>query len=168
MAQAAIPAGDVGQWVFLAGVYDGGQWDLYRDGVAISTSGTTSQGAALLSHRGRLEHRCRQLVVNGEGGTGRYFEGQIDDVSIWDTGLSASSESGRTWPRPARPRARPAWSPTTRSTRGPAERPPVDATSNGNTGTLGGINPRGTPDPGRGHHPRPPSVMISPEASVHR
>ena len=26
MAQAAIPASDVGQWVFLAGVYDGTQW----------------------------------------------------------------------------------------------------------------------------------------------
>ena len=86
MAQAAIPASDIGQWVNLVGVYNGTQWILYRDGVQVATSGATTQGALPVSNT--------DWAIGAEGGgTGRFFQGEIDDASIWNVGLSASAVS---------------------------------------------------------------------------
>jgi hypothetical protein len=82
-AQAAIPAGDVGQWVFLAGVYDGAQWDLYRNGVLVGTSGATTQGAVPVSS-------TNWAIGTSGGRVDRFFQGQLADVGIWDVGRSAS------------------------------------------------------------------------------
>ena len=84
IAQVAIPAGDIGQWVNLVGVYNGSQWILYRDGVQVATSGATSQGALPVSN-------TDWAIGAAGGGTGRFFQGEIDDVSIWNVGLSASA-----------------------------------------------------------------------------
>ncbi len=83
LAQAAIPSGDVGQWVFLAGVYNGTQWVLYRDGVQVGASGATTQGALPVSNT--------DWAIGGRGtGMERFFDGEIDDVSIWNVGRSAA------------------------------------------------------------------------------
>src|SRR5690348_66976 len=39
-AATPIPPGDVGQWVHLAGVYDGRRWILYRNGQQVSQQPT--------------------------------------------------------------------------------------------------------------------------------
>lgn len=36
-ASTPVPAGDVGNWVFLAGTWDGANWNLYRDGQLVAT-----------------------------------------------------------------------------------------------------------------------------------
>src|SRR5205807_10279213 len=36
-----MPAGDIGQWVFLAGTYDGSSWNLYRNGVLAGSVAST-------------------------------------------------------------------------------------------------------------------------------
>ena len=58
IAQAAIPAGDVGQWVYLAGVYNGTQWMLYRDGVPGRHVGPDHAGSPA-GQLDRLGHRRR-------------------------------------------------------------------------------------------------------------
>jgi hypothetical protein len=131
VAQAAIPASDIGQWVNLAGVYDGTQWILYRDGVQVGTSGPTTQGALPVNNT--------DWAIGARGtGNERFFKGEIDDVSIWNVGLSPTAVKAAMDAAP---------SPT--STGLVAEylfdetggNTAIDATGNGNNGTLGGINP---------------------------
>lgn len=38
IATAAIPSADIGQWVHLAGVYDGSAWRLYRNGTEVAAT----------------------------------------------------------------------------------------------------------------------------------
>ncbi len=71
----AIPAGDKGTWVHLAGVFDGTSWRLYRDGrLAASTLG--SKGAVPVAGPWAI----------GKAGSSadRYFAGDLDEVRIWD------------------------------------------------------------------------------------
>jgi hypothetical protein len=82
-AQAPIPAGDIGQWIHLAGVYDGTRWILYRNGVQLATSGSTTQGALPVS--------STDWAIGARGtGTERFFKGVIDEVAIYNRGLSPS------------------------------------------------------------------------------
>ncbi len=81
-----------GQWVFLAGVYDGTQWDLYRDGVLVGTSGAMTQGAQETSSLGGFGGgtptvgSANWAIGSSGSGTDRFFQGEIDDASIWDVG----------------------------------------------------------------------------------
>ncbi len=132
LAQVAIPASDIGQWVNLAGVYNGSQWILYRDGVQVATSGATTQGALPVSS-------TDWTIGAGVNGSQRFFQGEIADVSIWNVGLSASAV-----------RSAMATAPTAIDSGLVANYPfdetsgdiAIDATGNGNNGTLGGITIR--------------------------
>ncbi len=78
MARYAIPPGDLGQWVHLAGVYDGSRWILYRNGreVARQTSGVGAlpvDGDWVIGARGDLPER--------------FFRGWIDEVEIFPRAL---------------------------------------------------------------------------------
>ncbi|MCL4400013.1 LamG domain-containing protein [Patescibacteria group bacterium] len=65
------------QWYFLVGTYDGTNVALYVNGVL---QGVNPQSGSIRNSNGNL------LI----SGTGRYFNGQIDDVRIYDRALSAS------------------------------------------------------------------------------
>ncbi|REG37538.1 concanavalin A-like lectin/glucanase superfamily protein [Archangium gephyra] len=72
---ADIPTSDVGRWVYLAGVYDGARWVLYRDGEMMAST----------------PHPLGTFFVDGPwaigargGGRERFFQGDIRDVRIWN------------------------------------------------------------------------------------
>ena len=77
----AIPGGDVGTWVHLAGVYDGTTWRLYRNGVQVGSS-VQAVGAVTVT-----TNWC--IGARGDG-TSRWFAGSIDDVRIYKRALSAA------------------------------------------------------------------------------
>lgn len=70
-----VPPSDVGTWVHLAGVYDGSQWRLYRNG---------EQVASTPSNTGVFHIEAPWAIGARGGGTERFFLGDIRDVSIWD------------------------------------------------------------------------------------
>jgi Concanavalin A-like lectin/glucanases superfamily len=134
-ASAPIPAGDVGQWVFLAGVYDGKQWDLYRNGVLVATSGPTTQGALPVS--------STDWAIGGRGtGTERFFNGQIDDASIWDVGLTAAQVQAGLGALPTGSQSGLMAYYQFNESGGATV---LDATTHGNNGTLGGGNAAAEP-----------------------
>ena len=73
-AVAAIPPGDVGQWVHLAGVYDGRRWILYRNGQVVGQQPTAKGALAVTAH---------WAIGAVGGGTERFFAGRIRQVAIW-------------------------------------------------------------------------------------
>ncbi|BAZ08367.1 LamG domain-containing protein [Calothrix sp. NIES-4071] len=81
LATAPIPQGDIGRWVHLAGVYDGATWRLYRNGVEVSMT-RTARGAIPVNE---------SWAIGARGtGTERFFQGQIDEVRIWNRTRSNS------------------------------------------------------------------------------
>jgi hypothetical protein len=72
-----IPAADLGQWVHLAGVYDGASWRLYRNGVEVNSSPDLEGAVARPGTPWRIG-----ASTNAEDP--RAFVGRIDDVRIWD------------------------------------------------------------------------------------
>src|SRR5262249_49166670 len=134
-AVAAMPAGDIGQWVHLAGVYDGSQWLLYRDGVLAAISGPTTQGALTVS-------ASDWAIGAARSGTERYFQGQIGDVRIWNVGRSSAGVVSDM--ATALPANQPGMLADYRfnETGGTTI---IDATGNRNNGVLGGSNPANAP-----------------------
>ncbi len=81
MAAAAVPAGDIGTFVHLAGVYDGSTWTLYRNGVAVAT---TPNGAVSTTVNANWA-----IGARGGGGS-QLFNGVIDEVRLYQRALSAA------------------------------------------------------------------------------
>jgi uncharacterized repeat protein (TIGR01451 family) len=81
VAAAAVPAGDVGTFVHLAGVYDGSTWTLYRNGVAVAT---TPSGAVSTTVNANWA-----IGARGGGGS-QLFNGVIDEVRLYQRALSAT------------------------------------------------------------------------------
>ena len=68
-----------GQWHHFAGVYDGSNITLYVDGAVDATSTAT----------GTISTNTNNLWIGGNSGnTTRFWDGWIDDVRIYDTGLT--------------------------------------------------------------------------------
>jgi hypothetical protein len=77
-----VPPADIGNWVFLAGTYDGTTWHLYRDGVELGST-TDLTGAIVVSDT--------DWAIGARGtGTERFFQGGIDEVAVFTNGLSAA------------------------------------------------------------------------------
>ncbi len=76
---APIPAGDIGNWVFLTGVFTGSAWQLYADGALVSSTAST-QGAVAVN--------APWTIGASSDGT-RYLDGDIGPVAIYDTALTA-------------------------------------------------------------------------------
>ena len=76
-----VPADDIGQWVYLAGVYDGTAWRLYRNGVEVSS---------LSDDTGSVSVHARWAIGATGAGTIRFFQGSIDEVAIYNRALSAT------------------------------------------------------------------------------
>jgi hypothetical protein len=81
-ASAPIPPGDIDNWVHLAAVYDGMTWRLYRNGEEVNTGGDV--GALAVAEDWAIGARSRA----GAEDVDRYFEGEIDDVRIYQRALS--------------------------------------------------------------------------------
>jgi uncharacterized repeat protein (TIGR01451 family) len=81
VAAAAVPAGDIGTFVHLAGVFDGSTWTLYRNGVAVAT---TPSGAVSTTVNANWA-----IGARGGGGS-QFFNGVIDEVRLYQRALSAA------------------------------------------------------------------------------
>ncbi|MFL7810682.1 MAG: LamG-like jellyroll fold domain-containing protein, partial [Anaerolineae bacterium] len=82
LAQYAIPPGDVGQWVHIAGTRDvgWGAWKLYRNGEWVALSNYTHESDEVFN---------TSLTVGARGdGTAEFFDGLIDEVTIYDRALN--------------------------------------------------------------------------------
>ncbi len=74
LATSPVPEEDVGQWVHLAGVYDGAQWILYRNGQQVASEPAAT--GALLS--------TEPWALGSQGNSaGGHFKGQLRDVRVW-------------------------------------------------------------------------------------
>jgi len=85
-ATMAIPAGDVGNWVFLAGTFDGTKWNLYRNGVLVSSLTTLSDGdggALNVTNRWWIGGRSDPSQFDGVR-----FSGSISEASIFNKALT--------------------------------------------------------------------------------
>ncbi|HWN71766.1 MAG TPA: LamG domain-containing protein [Haliangium sp.] len=78
-AVSPIPPDDRDTWVHLAGVYDGETWRLYRNGVEVDTGGDI--GAVTVNEVWAIGARSRASAD-------RFFQGEIDEVRIYDRALS--------------------------------------------------------------------------------
>ena len=82
VSAAGQAASDVGQWVHLAIVYDGSAtWRLYRNGTQI---GSTVDGT------GAVAVGANWAIGARGGGGERFFAGTIDEVCIFNRGLTAA------------------------------------------------------------------------------
>ncbi len=81
VAAAAMPGSDLGNYVHLTGVYNGSAWILYRNGVAIASTATGM---------GSLQVNASWAIGARDAGLDRFFNGVIDEVRIYNRGLSAS------------------------------------------------------------------------------
>jgi hypothetical protein len=79
-AKAPVQLGDVGNWVHLATVFDGTTWRLYRNGVEEGTGG--DEGALMVNAEWAIGARARV--------PDRHFEGEIDEVRIYNRPLLAA------------------------------------------------------------------------------
>jgi Concanavalin A-like lectin/glucanases superfamily/Immunoglobulin domain len=86
-ADAQIPEGDIGHWVFLAGTYDGANWNLYRNGV-LAASFPSPNAALDVTNRWSIGSRSDPSALEG-----LYFGGSIDEPAIFNTTLSAGDIS---------------------------------------------------------------------------
>ncbi len=76
----AVPVEDIGQWVYLVGTYDGIAWRLYRNGLEVS-SAYDSIGSVSVNGN---------WAVGAHGdGTERFFQGTLDEISVYFQALSA-------------------------------------------------------------------------------
>jgi uncharacterized repeat protein (TIGR01451 family) len=81
VASAPMPNSDLGNYVHLTGVYNGTSWILYRNGVVIATTETGM---------GSLQVNASWAIGARDAGVDRFFNGVIDEVRIYNRGLSAS------------------------------------------------------------------------------
>lgn len=80
---APVP-GDLGQWIFLVGTYDGAKWNIYRWGELIASS-TVGGGSAVFQD----PTTPWSIGARGDPSTdGRFFSGAMDEVAVFDRGLS--------------------------------------------------------------------------------
>jgi autotransporter-associated beta strand protein len=83
-ATSPIPSGDWDTWVHLAGVYNGTSWTLYRDGAQVAQT-ASPVGAVVTSG-------SWAIAASGPGSS-QFFQGNLQDVSIYPRALSAGEVS---------------------------------------------------------------------------
>ncbi len=79
MASAPVPAGDVGAWVHLCGVFDGASYYVYRNGALV---GSTSDATVPVTVSGAI-WAIGARAPQPTGGANYFLQGQIDDVRIY-------------------------------------------------------------------------------------
>lgn len=79
-ATATVPAADFGSWVYLAGTYDGANWNLFRNGTLLA-SVADSVGAVTVDNAG-------WAIGSTGNGWADNFNGAIDEVAVYNYALS--------------------------------------------------------------------------------
>jgi hypothetical protein len=85
-----IPAGDIGNWVFLVGTYDGSNWNLYRNGQLVAQLPPEDQGGAGaydVTNQWTIGSRGVDSLFQGQGS---FFGGNIYQPAIFTNALSAT------------------------------------------------------------------------------
>jgi len=89
---APIPAQDLGSgnWVHLVGTYDGGSWNLYRNGKLAASAGANAGSLIVTNANWAIGARGRWKYAAGYplNGLDRQFHGVIDEVAIYDHALT--------------------------------------------------------------------------------
>lgn len=75
----ASASGDVGNWVHVVAVYNGTAWKIFRNGTLLATANDTV---------GAIQVGADWNIGAAANGTGRFFDGVIDEVRIYNRGLS--------------------------------------------------------------------------------
>jgi hypothetical protein len=84
-ASPPMPLSDLGRWVHLCGVYDAGQWTLYRNGLVVASS-RDATGALTV----RASWAIGARVGDGTTGAGeRFFAGRLRNIALWKTARTA-------------------------------------------------------------------------------
>ncbi len=86
-AKSPMPDGDIGNWVFLAGTFDGANWNLYRNGVLVAQAADTT-GAVAVTNRWSVGSISDPSVPFGASFR---FGGWINEPAIFTTALSAAT-----------------------------------------------------------------------------
>jgi hypothetical protein len=95
VAMYPVPPGDVGNWVFVAATYDGGAWNLYRNGQLVAQT-VTPNGAIDVTNRWSIGSRSGPSPTAGFGtatfeSEGLFFNGYIDEPAIFTYALTAAN-----------------------------------------------------------------------------
>lgn len=88
-ASAPVPVGDYGNFVHIAGVFNGSAWVIYRNGVALNTSANSI---------GAVQVNADWAIGARSGGVTRFFNGDIDEVRLYNRSLSATEVLALTSP----------------------------------------------------------------------
>jgi len=81
-----VPAGDIGNWVFLAGTWDGANWNLYRDGALVAQTSDPSGPTAVPNN----PPWTIGALSDPNQSEGWFFDGDIADPAIFNKALSAA------------------------------------------------------------------------------
>jgi hypothetical protein len=98
VARYEVPAGDVGNWVFIAGTYDGTNWNLFRNGALVAST-LSAVGAVDVTNRWSIGSRSSPSPTDGSAfvgpqatfeSEGIYFGGCIDEPAVFTNALAPS------------------------------------------------------------------------------
>ena len=94
LASFAVPAGDLGggNWVYLAGTWDGANWNLYRNGLRVATTPDVT-GPSLVGNANwavGARGRWKNVATFPASGEDRVFAGSIDEPAIYGTALGTN------------------------------------------------------------------------------
>ena len=76
-----------GEWFALSVVHAGGQLSVYKNGDLV---GSTASGATFIQNSANGDGKF-YLGGSGRSGTSTYFQGQLDEVSLWNAALDGST-----------------------------------------------------------------------------
>jgi hypothetical protein len=93
-ATYTIPSGDLGggNWIHLAGTWDGTNWNLYRNGVLVATQADSIGTTPVSNANWAVGARGKWKYASGYPSSGQdyVFAGSIDEAAIYNTALSQS------------------------------------------------------------------------------
>ena len=89
-----IPGGDLGggNWIYLAGTWDGTNWNLFRNGIPVATSSDNNGPSVVVNANWAVGARGKWKYATGYPFTGQadVFSGGIDEAAIYNVALSPS------------------------------------------------------------------------------